>query len=674
MASFHTHLQFPRIRSLRLRSFSVFSRKPDLSVHFSDGVSCLAGANGLGKSTFIAALNFGLTGIVSEPGRRFTSAEEYYRFSKDFSQDFFTGRIVERDRKSAEVAVEFTLGNLNYHVIRGVFEPDQLRKLTISEQGSDNTKQGVDGSSLSGRNRLQRYESRLAADIGLESFEQFVFLQNYILTFDERRHLLFWDETVLEQALYLAFGVSPQEAQKADTLRRDSEKAGSLARNANWQATELRNKIEELEEAVALSHQISESSSVDLEAHYKALISHQQEAATKLERLDGTVSDVTVRIADLSAQLVALRSEYESEYSRRLQSRVDPGHHPLVESSLTGGQCGVCGSKEAAALDSIRTAIGSGLCPLCSSPVKAVKVDKQLGQLRSLDNSIAQKNVELRDSLDEKKRVSGERSVLESTAKSLAEKLNQFERKNTSFVQRLRMRSGESSELDGALSRYRQQMNEFLDKKATYYQRRDEKRKALALLQKRLVAGYSEAEVKFVPIFKELAEHFLGLDLNIRLEQRPSTGVSMVLDVKNMPRRQAHQLSESQRFFIDIALRMALIKHMAAADEKGCLLVDTPEGALDIAYESRAGDMFAQFVEAGFQLVMTANINSSQLLLALAERCGTKNMKISRMTQWTELSQVQKDEESLFDRAYQKIENALKKRRARNRGAQALNA
>jgi DNA repair exonuclease SbcCD ATPase subunit len=674
MATPQARLRFPRIQSLSLHNFSLFSRKPNVALSISDGVFCLAGANGLGKSTVIAALNFALTGIVSEPGRRFTSVDEYAKFSKDFSQDFFSGRIVERHRKSSEVAVDFTIAGLRYHVVRGVFEPDQLRQLTINAYANGKSAQSVDGESLNAKSRLHTYEARLAADMGLESFEQFVFLQNFILTFDERRHLLFWDDTVLEQALYIAFGVSPQEAQRADVLRRDSEKTGSLARNANWQASELRKKIEELESAIALSRQISETSTIELEAEYKALVSEQEEATAKLEKLDGTVSDINVRVADLSAQLVALRSEYEAEYSKRLSARVDPARHPLIESSVANGQCAVCASKDVKAIDAIREALRSNVCPLCSSPVKPTKPDKKLEQLQVLDRKITDKNEELRDSIEEKKRIAGQHQTVELALKSLSKRFDDFEKENSSFLQTLQIRRGKGSELDGALKRYRDQMQEFLDKKKSYYQRRDEKRKALALLQKKLVAGYSEAEEEFVPLFKELAERFLGLDLNIRLEQRPSTGVAIVLEVKNTARREMYQLSESQRFFIDIALRMALIQHMSAANGKGCLAVDTPEGALDIAYESRAGDMFAQFVQAGFQLVMTANINSSQLLLSLARRCGTAKMTINRMTQWAELSAVQKAEEALFEEAYNKIEGALTKGTVKARASKGPDA
>ena len=121
------------------------------------------------------------------------------------------------------------------------------------------------------------------------------------------------------------------------------------------------------------------------------------------------------------------------------------------------------------------------------------------------------------------------------------------------------------------------------------------------------------------------------------------------------------QLSESQRFFVDIALRMALLKFTSSPDKRACLLIDTPEGALDIAYEKRAGDMFAQFVLDGFNLIFTANINTSQLLLALASLCGKSHMRLCRMTSWTELSEVQKKEEGLFNKAYKQINLALAK-------------
>src|SRR5260370_24238850 len=137
---------------------------------------------------------------------------------------------------------------------------------------------------------------------------------------------------------------------------------------------------------------------------------------------------------------------------------------------------------------------------------------------------------------------------------------------------------------------------------------------------------YSGGEELLLPIFKALADSFGGIDLNMQLEAR-SVGIALTLSVRDTPRRMIFQLSESQRFFVDIALRMALLKFTSPADKKACLLIDTPEGALDIAYEKRAGDMFAQFVLGGFNLIFTATINTSQLLLELTSLCAKSHMR-----------------------------------------------
>jgi hypothetical protein len=89
------------------------------------------------------------------------------------------------------------------------------------------------------------------------------------------------------------------------------------------------------------------------------------------------------------------------------------------------------------------------------------------------------------------------------------------------------------------------------------------------------------------------------------------------------------------------------------------LYIDTPEGSLDVAYEARAGSMFAEFVRLDNDLLMTANINSSQLLLRLAEQCGRESMQLVRMIDWSQLSDVQAEHELLFESAYGDIEAAL---------------
>src|SRR5262249_15161180 len=146
------------------------------------------------------------------------------------------------------------------------------------------------------------------------------------------------------------------------------------------------------------------------------------------------------------------------------------------------------------------------------------------------------------------------------------------------------------------------------------YALRDEKKKELKALQRSLESSYAAAEEEFVPLFRDLAELFLGIELDVRLEGKVATGLVLVLELRSTVRREQHQHSESQRFFVDIALRMAMAQFMSSDEAPAGLLIDTPEGSLDIAYESRAGEMFAKFVKGGHSIMMTANINTSQLL------------------------------------------------------------
>ena len=69
--------------------------------------------------------------------------------------------------------------------------------------------------------------------------------------------------------------------------------------------------------------------------------------------------------------------------------------------------------------------------------------------------------------------------------------------------------------------------------------------------------------------------------------------------------------------------------------------------------------MFAQFINSGNGILMTANINSSLLLMRLAAELGREKMTLIRMLDWAKLSDVQIAEERVFNKAYRDIEDAL---------------
>src|SRR5260221_186001 len=99
----------PRLERFSLSHLSLFSNQTEVEVDLPPGVFCLAGANGLGKSSFLATLIYALTGAVPRPNISLSrlTMEEYYTACVDYSRRYFTGRVQELDRSAAEVSIRF---------------------------------------------------------------------------------------------------------------------------------------------------------------------------------------------------------------------------------------------------------------------------------------------------------------------------------------------------------------------------------------------------------------------------------------------------------------------------------------------------------------------------------------------------------------------------------------
>ncbi|MDX2000075.1 MAG: ATP-binding protein, partial [Thermoanaerobaculia bacterium] len=156
-------IHLPQIQTVTLRGLSLFPDHPAISLNFSHDVLCFAGANGIGKSTLLAAISYGLTGIVAEPSRKFASVEEYYKDCAKFAQSYFSGRVAEQDRDRAQIDLQFALHDHQYELSRGLFEPETLRSLTIrSEEEVE-----YDGENASPESREEFYRVSVAGGVGV---------------------------------------------------------------------------------------------------------------------------------------------------------------------------------------------------------------------------------------------------------------------------------------------------------------------------------------------------------------------------------------------------------------------------------------------------------------------------------------------------------------------------
>ena len=363
--------------------------------------------------------------------------------------------------------------------------------------------------------------------------------------------------------------------------------------------------------------------------------------------------------SDLSVRENSLREEYALFFDDHLGERPSLVHHPLITQSLAEHVCGLCGSSKPESIAKISAICDEKKCPLCNDPLQdKPPVITDMTRLTEIDKELAQTKKAINNILKTLSRLREEDVIAKEKWQTTKTTLGEFEKENSTTIESLRnlLANGDANV---SLPVYKDELAVLEEEKKTAYGLRAQLKEKLRKLQQDLQQQYLKVEGDFVPRFNDLAYHFLGMPLNIQMNAGKDGNVKFVIEVRGSNRRYQQDLSESQQFFLDIALRMALTQHMSDSSAQGGMFIDTPEGSLDIAYEKRAGEMLAMFAGKGHQIIMTANLNSSQLLLNLAKQCGRDGIKLCRMTDWSELSEVQQEEEGLFNAAFRDIETAM---------------
>lgn len=649
---------FIKIENVVLRNFSLYKKNGEVyqvNEDINDGVYCLAGANGLGKTTFLNAINYGLTGIVLEPNKEVYSPGEIVIANKRYTERYFIGRIDAKDEEFAEIEITFKVNNKSFRIIRSFFEREELKLLEIFYYSSGNKISQFHSKNESPKELNVFFEKSLASEIGFTNFGYFIFYQLYVLTFDENRRMIFWDDRASSTALAVAFNSDPTDAERLSDISRRMEKHESNGRNARWQATQSNNKVKELLEK---TNEKKPNNHELLESEFNHLHKTLESAERTYKNINIEYDTMLKKQSNINSEIMQFRIEHTRLFSRYSKPRSKLLENTNVLLSIQKQECCLCGSHGTYIIDSIEKSIHKDSCPLCNTAINEsdnVEQTKVLELIQRNDELLALKSADLEKIILEIENKKNEAQKAEFEFNRIKSKLKDFTEDNPNIS----FKGTGNKNIDSLIEQYQNQFDLSDKMSKDEYKKRDKLKPEYETLLRKIEDSYKEARTVFVPIFKKLAKSFIGLELNIH-PNRSNRGIKLVLELKDSARTESFQLSESQRFFLDIALRMSLAIFLSQGKNGATMMVDTPEGSLDIAYESRVGSMFAEFASVYHQnLFMTANINASQLLISLAEKCGNGKMKFRRMLEWTDLSEIQKEGEELFKKVYKNIEIAL---------------
>ena len=492
----------------------------------------------------------------------------------------------------------------------------------------------------------------------LNNCAQFVFLQLKVLTFDESRDCLFWNPSILTPTIFLCLGESVDNAERADELAREIQKVNSRIRNVQWeiskQSARLTTLIEEKSKTEEARPHYASEDEASAQNEYEEIGESYHQGYTK-ER-----QQIYARITELTVEKVRLRKEYEEHYAELYAGNGHLYRNPIIM-ALTSDGCPICHTAHQKLPEHIEQALNQNVCPLCGEhiPETASEQTEIIAKLAKIDNNLSKIEHKLEELILRQQTVEEQLDNLKKKIEELKKRKEDIEKKCYSFL----LDDATDDSWSSRIKALQDSISAVEREKFKHIEDRDQLKMEYDNLCVSLEKIYRRVQVDFLPIFKKFAIEFTGLDLDMTLVSVTDDGRKMfkfILQIDDTNRDNEFELSESQRFFIDIALRMAIVTFVCSKTTASTsMLIDTPEGSLDIAYETNAGSMFYEYIAANQKMIITANLNSSGLIQTLAGKTKFEKFELISMLKWAKLSSVQNTHFELFERSISTIESKL---------------
>lgn len=639
-------IYLPNIVKLELTNFSLYCEQ-SVVMDFSKPVSCLMGANGIGKSTLLNCVNFAITGRINPTNKKLKSIDTLDRGNNYYLQ-YFDGRISEIDKNDALTRIVFMLGDKKFEVIRSFFPDNSIQEYKLDDEVQ----------------APQNYEDDVVRFANLSNYAQFVFLQLKVLTFDESRDCLFWNPSILTPTIFLCLGENVDNAERADELAREIQKVNSRIRNVQWEISKQTNRlttlIEEKSKAEENRPHYTSEDEASAQNEYEEIDTLLEESESYYQGYLNEQQQIYARITELTVEKVRLRKIYEDLYSELYAGNGHLYKNPIIM-SLTSDGCPICHTVHQKLPKQVEQAIEQDICPLCGEQIPKATTEQTeiVDKLAEIDNSLSVLESTLEELIMRQQTVEKQLDDLKKKIERLKARKEDIEKKCYSFL----LTGMANDSWNGRIKTLQDSISEVEREKSKYIEDRDRLKVEYDRLCVNLEKIYLKVQVDFLPIFKKFAKEFTGLDLDMTLISVTDDGRKMfkfTLQIDDTNRDNEFELSESQRFFIDIALRMAMVTFVCQkTDASTSMLIDTPEGSLDIAYETNAGSMFYEYIAASQKMIITANLNSSGLIQTLAEKTKSKKFELISMLKWAKLSSVQNTHFELFEESISTIESKL---------------
>ncbi len=611
---------FERVRVCNYAIYAGTAQTPGLDHTFCPGVNVIVGINGLGKTTLLNMLLRSLTGATDVPGeddlggkkRRLVASDRYW----------FRQRVPD-DAVNAQVTVWFHLGEHYFEVSRSLGNLDITSLLVDQQSVGDLRPSELEAT----------YRDHIVRAAGLASFEDFVFLLRYVVFYLEDRRSLVWDPAAQGEILSILFGEEGADRRQYvelfnEILSKDSE-------YRNMRAVVNKRKKQAESQARRIDGGQVEMLEKTLQTKRDELLDLMETKERAAEERDSLRTQIENRRSEVHEKHSLLAYRLNTFYESFFPGLGDSGRYLLAHVEAGSG-CLICGNRQPEAIEHAKNKLYMNICPVCSGPLEhesKCEHDPHAGEvITALRADITRIEQNLEGMLTPLKRA--ELAYAQATAGlvAMAAEVGTLEQQLEAFGQTMAGAMEQRKQLRSQLSGFEEALSqieiEWLDLTKQF-------RGLAEAIDAQVHSVSSQIEKAFARYIRGfLAEHCqisymvrrskLGQLASVEAFPFPHFVPALTSSVHRESvtvRTLGESVSESQKEFIDLAFRMALLE-AAAPDAPSMLVLETPEASLDSVFVPRAGDLLRRFAarpsrEIGTRLIASSNVNRELMIPAL---------------------------------------------------------
>jgi hypothetical protein len=573
------------------------------------------GTNGLGKTTLVTIIFRMLTGPFDIPGLSGGGDLGNIRLEPKLLaprvRNLLSRRVVDGAR-SSRARLEFKLGKSSVVVER------HLRDLSLARFQVDRKDLPTD--------EKQSFQTQISQLVGLSSFADWILLLRHLVFYFEDRRALVWDASAQRQVLRFLF--LPPEAAKRWTD--DERKVLTLDSHMRNLSAVLYRQEQLLEEG-----QLQAEAAPGVLEELRALEGIQEVAIAQREQLESDLNEIETDRQEARLKLLTAEQEQETryrEFERAKLIAIESRFPTLSETSrfiliqlLTEEECLACGSTVPEVAEKFNARLDQSKCVVCGTELPGdvtppQLADKRFKRANQILSRVGRDVAEARVSLEmaEQRYRLAEMEIAKNSLE-ISERSNRIDtliRKLPPEEASLHERHSEILMMRAHLTNTRLELNS----KRTAF------RTFISEVSHQLVSRAENVKQAFDRAAKGFLLENCSLVLSLHKQRVGETGAQIEFPIFELDmagsdfsspvrRTGPEQVSESQREFIDISFRMALMEVVGYTGNSS-LVIDAPESSLDAVFVSRAARVLSQFAGSphGNKLLITSNLVESRLI------------------------------------------------------------